>query len=172
MPFSKTAAIHVGYFWQHDVVACPRSITPKHTPHYFWKGATYSKTYPCTAQKNKLEDGPTDDTCPTFVVSGTNALVAAARTKVTYSWRNQSAIRQASTAGVTITPSFPKRPEFQRCYWSSFVRAMFWTFIPMQVPELKELMTKVCGYSRGAKHELINKIWMLAGAVPDVFMEY
>ena len=42
----------------------------------------------------------------------------------------------------------------------------------MQVPELRDLMKKIYGYSRGNKHELINKIWILAGAVPDVVMEY
>ena len=38
----------------------------------------------------------------------------------------------------------------------------------MQVPELRDLMKKIYGYSRGNKHELINKIWMLAGVVPHV----
>ena len=38
----------------------------------------------------------------------------------------------------------------------------------MQVPELKQLMTKIYGYSRGTKHEIVNKIWMQAGAVLDV----
>jgi len=38
----------------------------------------------------------------------------------------------------------------------------------MQVPELRDLMKKIYGYSRGNKHEPINKIWILAGAVPDV----
>ena len=41
----------------------------------------------------------------------------------------------------------------------------------MQVPELKQLMKTLMGYSRGTKHEIINKVWMLAGALPDVVME-
>lgn len=41
----------------------------------------------------------------------------------------------------------------------------------MQVPELRDLMKKIYGYSRGNKTELINKIWTLAGVFLDVVVE-
>ena len=121
MPFSKTTALHVCYFWHNDVVAClvacPRSKPLSIHPTTSGRGPLIQRHtlvqprmsgFACheeepkdtdgkgdgKGRRRKLEDGPTDDTRPTFVVSGTIDLVAAARTKVTYSWRHRSTIRR------------------------------------------------------------------------------